>query len=476
MKTAFSYHRYSTDMQRDSYTLEVQRSVTKKLADKFEAKIIQIYEDEAISGATIEKRQAMLQLLEDLPKLKPDYLIATDQDRISRSNDFWIIKNELAKTKTSIITEKEGLIDQEDITKDALSDMINVFAKMERKLIGRRIKRVFDERKRKGQYIGGTPIGYYSKNGYLKTNELEAMRVRKIFDMAYSGMGISAILKSLYKSGIRTFKGYSFQFSHLSRILANPIYIGKVSTDEGLVEGLQEAIIDTDIFESVNKQMQLRKLKNRTRPAKYLLTGFLKCSKCGDNLMANYGYYTYKKNNGEIIKLHGYRCKNIVNGSCFMAIIGKVDDLVIDGIKKKAGDLKLDIKNGYAKYRSSFKNKNKKNTIKDDIKTTDGKMARLLESYLEEVIDLATYDKRNSELKYEKELLIKEASLYKPDEDIARCYTYINSFDIDSSLELLDFQAKRELLSLFISKIIVYPASGQGKHDWQKRVKIIWKI
>lgn len=202
MKIAFAYHRYSSELQRDSYTLETQRNVTKKLADKYSSKIIQVYEDEAISGATIEKRQAMLQLLEDLPKLKPNYLIATDQDRISRSNDFWIIKNELAKTKTSIITEKEGLIDQEDITKDALSDMMAVFAKMERKLIGRRIKRVFDERKRKGQYIGGTPIGYYSENGHLKINELETKLVRKIFDMAYSGMSISAILKSLYRSGI----------------------------------------------------------------------------------------------------------------------------------------------------------------------------------------------------------------------------------------------------------------------------------
>ena len=471
MKTAFAYHRYSTEMQRDSYTLEVQRSVTKKLADKFEAKIIQIYEDEAISGATIDKRQAMLQLLEDLPKLKPDYLIATDQDRISRSNDFWIIKNELAKTKTSIITEKEGLIDQEDITKDALSDMINVFAKMERKLIGRRIKRVFDERKRKGQYIGGTPIGYYSKNGYLKINELEAKLVRKIFDMSNFGMGVSTILKNLYKSGTKTRRGYNFYPSHVSRILSNPVYLGKVNTDDGLAEGMHKPIIDKDIFKSVNRQIELRKMKNRTKPAKYLLTGFLKCSKCGGNLVANYGYYNYKD-----VKLHGYRCKNIVNGSCFLAIIGKIDNLVIDQIKKKARDLKFDIKNGYAKYRSSLKNKNKKNTIKEDIKTTDGKMARLLESYLEGVIDLAIYDKRNSELKHEKELLIKEASLYKPDDDIARCYSYINSFSIDSSLELLDFQAKRELLSLFISKIIVYPASGQGKHDWKDRVKIMWKM
>lgn len=31
MKTAFAYHRYSTEMQRNSYTLEVQCNVNKNL-------------------------------------------------------------------------------------------------------------------------------------------------------------------------------------------------------------------------------------------------------------------------------------------------------------------------------------------------------------------------------------------------------------------------------------------------------------
>lgn len=471
MKTAFCYHRYSTDMQRDSYTLKTQREVTKKLAVKYEAKIIQCYEDEAKSAATIDKRPGMLQLLDDLPKLKPDYLIATDQDRLSRSNDFWIIKNELAKTNTSIITEKEGIIDQSDITKDALSDMINVFAKLERKLIGRRIKRVFDERKNKGQYIGGTPIGYISKKGYLKINEVEAKLVRKIFDMANSSMSISAILKILYSSGIKTSKGYLFYPSHITRILTNPIYIGKINTENGLVNGIHKPIIDDEIFKSVSRQIQLRKLKNRTKPAKYLLTGFLKCSKCGGNLTANYGYYIYGKN-----KLHGYRCKNIVNGSCTIKIIGRIDDLILNEISKKIKKLKIDIKKGYDRYLNRFKNIKKKDKTEEDLKIIDNKMSRLLESYLEGVIELEIYNKRNKELKNEKEFLIRESTNYKPDDYIKKCYEYINGFDIKKSLNQMDFQAKREIISLFINKIIIYPAFGQGRHNWKDRVEIVWKL
>lgn len=47
MKTEFYYHRYSTEMERDSYTLEAQIRITKEIAEKYGTKIIQVYEDEA---------------------------------------------------------------------------------------------------------------------------------------------------------------------------------------------------------------------------------------------------------------------------------------------------------------------------------------------------------------------------------------------------------------------------------------------
>lgn len=114
MKTTFIYHRYSLEDQRDGYTLEAQRRITKEIAAKYNASVICSYEDEAISTATIEKRPGMISMLEVLSDLKPTYLIATDQDRLSRSNVFWIIKIKLIKSKTSIITEKEGIIDFND--------------------------------------------------------------------------------------------------------------------------------------------------------------------------------------------------------------------------------------------------------------------------------------------------------------------------------------------------------------------------
>jgi len=47
MKAAFTYHRYSIDMQRDTFTLEAQRNITKEIAQKYDARIIQVYETKA---------------------------------------------------------------------------------------------------------------------------------------------------------------------------------------------------------------------------------------------------------------------------------------------------------------------------------------------------------------------------------------------------------------------------------------------
>ena len=110
--------------------------------EKHECTISAVYEDEGISGATIEKRPQMLALLEDLKNVNPDYVICVDQDRISRGNEFWYIKTLMSKYNVSLITEKEGVINfKEDVSQDFLSDIIAAAAKYERGMIQQRIKR-----------------------------------------------------------------------------------------------------------------------------------------------------------------------------------------------------------------------------------------------------------------------------------------------------------------------------------------------
>ena len=470
MKTTFVYHRYSHDDQRKGYTLDTQRAITKRLAQKYEATIIQVYEDEAISGATIDKRPGMIALLEDLEKIKPDYLIATDQDRISRSNDFWIIKTRLAKTKTSIITEKEGILDQSDITKDAMSDMINVFAKMERALIGKRIKRVFDERRSKGQYIGGTPTGYRRVEGKLVVYEPEAEIIKEIFARVINNESTVKIITDLKKSNTTMMFGGYLGSSNISRIISHPVYIGKMRFDNKIINANHEAIIDEETFQKANQVLEMRKLKSRTRPAKYLLTGMLKCVKCERNMTAMNKHYRYKN-----IYYHGYRCRGAVFGECYNAISGHIEELILEQLYIKVLKIRIDLQNGFKAYDKQAK-KIKVNP-ESQAQIIETKMARLMEAYLNKVVALESYRKKNEDLKYQLEQAKKEIK-QKPftDNMIFEAYEYLKNTDLDKIFTELDFTAKRNLLLMFIDKIMVYPSKAQGARDYKKRFEIVWKL
>jgi site-specific DNA recombinase len=241
-------------MQKDKYTLEAQRRITKELAEKNGATIIQTYEDEALSGATIDNRPSILEMIEDIKKIKPDYIISTDQDRISRGNDFWYIKNILVKSHTSIITEKEGIIEMGDETKDALSDMINVFSKLERKMIAKRVARGIEQKMREGSHFGLEPIGYTRKNKQIIVNEY-SVYIKKIFELAMSGISVSAIVKYMHNNNYKTQFGCNFSGVTIKSIIQNPVYIGKIKYKGEIYGGKHEPIIDEVTFMQANRKL-----------------------------------------------------------------------------------------------------------------------------------------------------------------------------------------------------------------------------
>ncbi len=473
MKTAFSYHRYSTDLQRNSYTLESQRRITKEIAEKHNARIIQIYEDEAISGATIDKRPSMLQLLEDLPQLKPDFLISSDQDRIARGNDFWVIKNKLVKSKTSIITEKEGLIDQNDITKDALSDMMAVFAKLERKLIGRRISRGLKSKSQKGLWhTGVAPLGYRIEKSQLVKIPEEAVLVRKIFNMSADGNGCATIAKILNAKGYKSKTDIKFTNTPIQRILTNLTYLGKVKNNGDLYDGIHEPLIDKELFKQANKTIDTMKMKSHTRRRKYLLSGFLHCGRCGNKFYGTKYYYARRK--AGIVKeyLHGYACYAPFTDYCALRIIGGIDDHIIDLMNKKLKKLKLIFEKGLEivkKTDSSLEH------LKKDLKEIDSKISRLITGYVDGIIPIEEYKKRNDILKNAKISIQKELDDQTDLSITNEIYYYIKNNKLPN-LNKLDFYGKRELLDMCLHKIIVNPSTSNKKGSFKNRIEIVWKV
>lgn len=465
MKTAFSYHRYSKDQQRDGYSLEVQRNITKKLAEKHHCIISAVYEDEGISGATIDKRPQMLALLEDLKSVKPNYIICVDQDRISRGNEFWYIKSLMSRCNTSLITEKEGVINfKEDISQDFLSDIIAAAAKYERGMIQQRIKRAVAERASKGYHVGNlTNIhGYDYKDHSIVINEAEANLVRRIFNMSAGGQGYTGIARQLNDERIPSkYNGY-WTAERIRYILTNRFYCGYIRHGDQIIKGNHEPIIDELLFKKAQDTIARRHKVYKTKPTKYLLTGFLKCDNCNSNLGGN-----FKKNNGYYKATTIYKCNGYVSGICHRPVflnLDKTEEYVLDKVKKKIIELQLKIKSGVIKIKkepdlSSLDAEKKIIKLQKDL-------SKIATEYTEGFLLQKEYRKQFTDINAKITALKKINNNHNPDLVILK--------DIDplTIFEEADFDDKKRIIGMIVDKIVVsrfFKGQTVGK-----RLKFFW--
>jgi site-specific DNA recombinase len=139
-------------------------------------------------------------------------------------------------------------------------------------------------------------LGYdvHPDGGKLVVNVEEAETVRQIFLSYLDLRSLQATAAELNRRGWRTkswatkegtfHEGVAFNKAHLSRLLGNPLYIGKVSHHGQIYEGEHPAIVDEAVYERVqallaaNTRSGGAKAKNRYG---HLLRGLLHCTACG---------------------------------------------------------------------------------------------------------------------------------------------------------------------------------------------------
>ncbi|MGR5924891.1 recombinase family protein [Bacillus pacificus] len=155
------------------------------------------------------------------------------------------------------------------------------------------------KRAEKGYWNGGSILGYDSVDKKLIINENESKIVREIFQLRAEGKGYKFIVNILNDKGIKTKTGKNFSIPAIKLIVNNYIYSGKMvwkkhqdwstrrragKADPIIVEGIHDAIIDEGLWERVQKVNELQKnsfSSNRNFNGNFLLTGILKCPKCG---------------------------------------------------------------------------------------------------------------------------------------------------------------------------------------------------
>ena len=445
-----------------------------------------IYEDEGFSGKNTN-RPEFIKMLEDAKAKKFDTIICYRLDRISRNvSDFSTLIDDLSALNIGFISIKE----QFDTTTPmgrAMMFISSVFAQLERETISERVRDNMRELAKDGKWLGGQlPLGYdteiikYVSDGkerkynILKVNEDEIPLVDDIYNKFLEVGSLTKVSEYLYKNKITGKNGGTITPSMVKEILTNPIYVkssklthhyfeinnilttgeangcgyltygknrnGKkvdktnwiyaVSKHQGIIEDTTWLEIQRVVDKQSKKGCRTGSSKNG------LLSGILKCAKCGSAMVLTYSSYGKGENK---TKSYYYKCnKKYTMYKCSNSnITGKeIEDFVLNKIKLTDKEVLI---SEYEKMKNSFKAIKPKDStlIHEEIKSKEKAIEQL-------VLKLSEVNETSA-----KYVIAQIDKLGLEIEELKSKLDGVNEVDNDIELEMLNIDLVVENLNKF---------------------------
>lgn len=303
---AVIYARYSSHNQRD-VSIEQQIEACRKHAAELGLTIIATYEDRAISGRT-DNRPAFQRLMHDAEKGKFSYVLAWKSNRMGR-NMMQAMVNESRLMDCGIkVYYAEEDFDDSAAGRFALRSMMNVNQFYSDNL-AEDVRRGLMDNANKCMVNGRQPLGYKrGKDGKVVVDEPAAAIVREVYTRVASGELFTDIARDLNRRGIKTADKGEWNKNSFHRLCSNEKYRGIYIYGDVRIEGGIPTIIDDPLWYKVQEALRVKKLKRngRHRPGDedYLLTGKLRCGKCGGYMIGMSG----RSKTGDIH--YYYACQN----------------------------------------------------------------------------------------------------------------------------------------------------------------------
>ena len=295
--------------------LAKHRRMLFELAERMEisAADIDVY-DEVVSGESLYARPKMLQLLEQVEAGAYNGVLCADIDRLGRGamSEQGIILEAFRLSETLIVTPGKTY----DLTNDLDEEQTEIkalFARMELKMIRKRMRRGLMQTIQAGGYVANAPYGYkkctVGKLPSLEIDEAQAPFIRHIFNRYLEGVGAHIIADELNAMGSVPNRNARWCRSTVRQILRNPTYAGKVAWNRVkhyradkthphqrvvympmdqwiLVDGVHPAIIPWEDWEQVQQIRQSRSIPSSNHgQVANPLAGLIVCGNCGYNMV-----------------------------------------------------------------------------------------------------------------------------------------------------------------------------------------------
>lgn len=204
-KKAIGYVRVSTDKQvEEGISLDAQIAKIEQWASLNDYELIQIYSDEGITGASLNKRDGIQQALKYIKKGMA--FICYSLSRISRDTvDTIQISRTIEQAGADLVSLSEK-IDTTGASGKMIFNMLAVLNQFERDQTAERTKLAMQFKKSKNHAYSPTPYGYDRIDDSLIINVEESLVIMRIRELSKEGLGLSAIAKILNDENIPTKK------------------------------------------------------------------------------------------------------------------------------------------------------------------------------------------------------------------------------------------------------------------------------
>jgi DNA invertase Pin-like site-specific DNA recombinase len=251
------------------------------------------YDDGGISGGTME-RPALQRLLQDIRDRKVDVVVVYKIDRLTRSlTDFSRIVEVFDASNASFVSVTQQFNTTTSMGRLTLNVLLS-FAQFEREVTAERIRDKIAASKKKGMWMGGTvPLGYEVCDRKLIIKQPEADFVRRLFERYIDLRSVPAVVAEINRkaaiaaaaadhddgTGVAT-RSYTRRMHSgmVYKLLANPLYIGKLRHRDNVYDGEHDAVIDIALFDRVQSLLATKATVRRgssIQADSHLLTGIL---------------------------------------------------------------------------------------------------------------------------------------------------------------------------------------------------------
>lgn len=288
-RAAAIYARISSDPSGQALGVQRQLEDCRKLAEDRGWTVVDEYVDNDVSAYSGKRRPQYERMLADIRDGLRDAVLVYNMDRLTR--------RPIELEEFTAVCEAAGLRQVTTATADVdlgtddglfMARITAAVAAKESARKSARVRRKLQQNAEQGLPGGGASRPYGYEADKITINPAEAVIVREIVTRYIAGESARAIAEDLDARGIPTSQGATWRSTTVRGILLSPRIAGLRShRGEVVAKAVWDPIVTLEERQQVLNVQESNKTTGKRSPRSYLLSGMLRCGKCGGKLFSS---------------------------------------------------------------------------------------------------------------------------------------------------------------------------------------------